>query len=85
MSPSSSSIRTVLSNFILTVCFEQWNIMYHSVIPTTILLNKDNVIQGYDFWKTDARTRVITRFFNIMLGKIDSKVFDFPQQKSRDL
>ncbi len=52
--------------------------MYQGMIPVKLLLDKSNIVQGYDFWGTDERTYVITRFFNIILGKIDAKVFDFP-------
>lgn len=66
----------------LTVCLAQWNIMYGSMLPTTVLLDKHDIVQGFDFWKTDSRTRVITRFFNVMVGKIKEEVFEFPQQAS---
>jgi hypothetical protein len=56
----------------------QWNIMFQGTIPAKILLDKNDVVQGYDYWGTEARTYVITRFFNIILGKIGSEVFDFP-------
>ena len=52
--------------------------MYEGAIPAVILLNENGIIQGYNFWGTDQRTYVITRFFNIILGKIDKDVFGFP-------
>ena len=52
--------------------------MFQGSIPAKLLLNKNNILQGYDYWGTEQRTYVITRFFNIILGKIDAKVFDFP-------
>ncbi|MCJ1403214.1 hypothetical protein MMC11_006437 [Xylographa trunciseda] len=55
-----------------------WNIMYQESIPVTLLLSQKNVVQGYDFWATNMRTYVVTRFFNILIGKIDAEVFDFP-------
>jgi hypothetical protein len=56
----------------------QWNIMFQGAIPAKILLDKNDVVQGYDYWGTELRTYAVTRFFNIILGKIDAKVFDFP-------
>jgi hypothetical protein len=52
--------------------------LFQGAIPAKILLDKNDVIQGYDYWGTDQRTYVITRFFNIILGTIGSEVFDFP-------
>jgi hypothetical protein len=59
-------------------CPIQWHILFQGAIPAKILLDKNDVIQGYDYWGTDQRTYVITRFFNIILGTIGSEVFDFP-------
>ena len=56
----------------------QWNIMFQGAIPAKILLDRNDVVQGYDYWGTELRTYAVTRFFNIILGKIDAKVFDFP-------
>ena len=63
-----------------TDCYfsSQWNIMFQGAIPAKILLDKNDIIQGYDYWGTELRTYAVTRFFNIILGKIDAKVFDFP-------
>ena len=34
---------------------------------------------GYDFWGKERRTKVVTRFFNIAVGKMNEEVFiDFP-------
>ena len=52
--------------------------MFHGAIPAKVLLDKNDVVQGYDYWSTNERTYVVTRFFNIILGKIDENVFDFP-------
>jgi hypothetical protein len=52
--------------------------LFQGAIPAKILLDKNDVIQGYDYWGTAQRTYVITRFFNIILGTIRSEVFDFP-------
>lgn len=52
--------------------------MYQGVIPVTVLLDQNNVIQGYDFWSKVRRTYVVTRFFNIIVGPINGNVFDFP-------
>jgi hypothetical protein len=64
---------------LLTV-FEQWDILYQGVMPVTVLLDKENVVQGYDFIGSETRARAITRFFNIILGPFGSDVFDFPCQ-----
>lgn len=52
--------------------------MFQGVVPATILLNADNIIQGYDFLGLETRAFTTTRFFNIILGQIDSEVFDSP-------
>jgi hypothetical protein len=59
-----------------------WNIMYAGSIPTTIMVDDEGVIHGYDFWDTNLRTYVITRLFNIVTGKISKDVFAFPQPDS---
>lgn len=57
-----------------------WDILYQDSIPLTVLLDESNIIQGYDFLGPDTRARTITRFFNIIVGPVDSDVFDFPCQ-----
>ena len=52
--------------------------MYQGVVPVTVRVNADNTVTGYDFFAVDLRTRVITNFFNIILGEIDKTVFEFP-------
>ena len=52
--------------------------MFQGVMSTRVLLDKDEVVQGYDLWGPDSRTYVVTRFFNIIVGEIDAEVFDFP-------
>jgi hypothetical protein len=52
--------------------------MFQGAIPTRVLLDQDHVIRGYDFWAADARTYVVTRFFNIIVGTLNSDVFEFP-------
>ena len=37
------------------------------------------VLAGYDFWGLDQRTYVITRFFDVVVGKIAADVFVFPK------
>lgn len=56
----------------------QWEILYQGVILVTILLDEDNIVQGYDFVGKETRAHVITRFFNIIVGPVPSGVFDFP-------
>ncbi len=36
------------------------------------------VVVGYDFFSPERRTRVITRFFNIIVGETDRALFAFP-------
>ena len=59
----------------------QWNILYAGSIPTTVMVDSENVVHGYNFWAPDQRTYVTTRFFNIVTGKIPKDVFAFPQPK----
>ena len=54
--------------------------MYAGTIPATVLVDEQNIVQGYDFWSPNRRTYVITRFFNIAIGKIAADVFDFPER-----
>ena len=59
----------------------KWNILYAGSIPTTVMVDSENVIHGYEFWAPDQRTFVITRLFNIVTGKISKDVFAFPRPK----
>ena len=36
------------------------------------------MVVGYDYFAPDERTRVVTRFFDIVVGPIDQDVFEFP-------
>ena len=36
-----------------------------------------NIVVGYDFFSPVLRTRVVTAFFNIAVGPVPAKVFDF--------
>lgn len=57
----------------------QWNVLFGGSIPAIVYLDTNNVLLGYDFWGAERRTKVITRFFNIVAGKMDEKVFEnFP-------
>ena len=57
----------------------QWNFLFNDIVPTTVLVDEDNVIHGYDIWSPVLRTYVITRLFNIVVGEFSSEVFNFPQ------
>ena len=56
----------------------QWNIMYQGSIPVSVLLDQENVVQGYDFWATNTSVYVVTRFFNILVAMIGAEIFGFP-------
>ncbi|KAI9677498.1 MAG: hypothetical protein M1817_006452 [Caeruleum heppii] len=59
----------------------EWNILYQGVIPVTVLVDGDGddaVVVGYDLFSPNLRTRVITRFFNIVVGELRKELFDFP-------
>lgn len=59
----------------------QWNFLYANSISVIAYLDRDNLLIGYDFWGAERRTKVLTRFFNTAVGKIDAKVFgNFPCQ-----
>ena len=48
-------------------------------IPAIVYLDTNNVLLGYDFWGAEQRTKAVTRFFNIIVGKMDNQVFEsFP-------
>ncbi|KAJ9639322.1 hypothetical protein H2199_006355 [Coniosporium tulheliwenetii] len=57
-----------------------WNIMYGGGIPVTVYLDACNTLVGWDSFINGSRTRIITRFFNIVIGKLDPKYFCFPMQ-----
>ena len=54
--------------------------MYKDIIPVTVYLDASDTLIGYDFFRTESRTRVVTRYFNIVTGKLDAKFFGFPKQ-----
>lgn len=53
--------------------------MYQGSEPVTVYLNPGNVVVGYDFFDTTTRTGIVTRYFDIDVGLIDGRVFDFPE------
>lgn len=58
---------------------QSWNVLIGGSIPAIIYLDTKNVLLGYDFWGAERRTKVMTRFFNIVVGNMDEKVFkSFP-------
>jgi hypothetical protein len=60
----------------------QWN-FYFSNVPITAFVDAEGRVTRYDFWAPNERTFATTRFFNIIVGSIDRKVFDFPQAKNQ--
>ncbi|KAI4212355.1 MAG: hypothetical protein LQ351_004925 [Letrouitia transgressa] len=51
-----------------------WEIQYQGRIPVTVSVGSDGEVTGYDFFAVDLRTRVITKFFNIVLGEVEADV-----------
>ena len=47
----------------------QWKIFYDS-IPVTVFVDACDVIVGYDYFSPGLRTRVITEFFNTIVGPV---------------
>ena len=48
-------------------------------MPVIPYLDKADVVVKFDLSGAERRTKVVTVFFNIVLGDIDGKVFvDFP-------
>lgn len=61
----------------------KWNLLYAGTIPTTVFLDENNVLHGYDYWAPNERTYATTRLFNVVIGEIPKDVFDFPQPGKR--
>ncbi len=55
--------------------------MFEGSGPVTIYLDSDGTVIGYDFYDVTTRTGIVNRFFNIEVGKIDKRVFDFPKKE----
>jgi len=53
--------------------------MYQGSMPVTVYLDSDNEVVGYDFFDTSTRTRIVNRYFNIVVGELDGRLFDFPK------
>lgn len=56
----------------------QWEIIYQGALPVTILVDAENTVVGYEYFSPVQRTRVVTNFFNVILGEMGAEVFDFP-------
>ena len=56
----------------------QWNFLFADMIPVTVYLDDQTppVVQGFDFWGTEERTKVVTRFFAHKSGEIGKEVFE---------
>lgn len=52
--------------------------MYQGAIPVTVRVDSSNTVTGYDYFSVNLRTRVITNFFNIIVGEVEAGTFDFP-------
>jgi hypothetical protein len=62
----------------LIIC--QWKIVYENSGPVTVYLDSSGTLVGYDFYDVTTRTGIVNRFFNIRVGEIDERVFDFPKK-----
>ncbi|KAF4636752.1 hypothetical protein G7Y89_g1332 [Cudoniella acicularis] len=58
-----------------------WKTVYENSGPVTVYLDSSGTFVGYDFYDVTTRTGIVNRFFNIELGKIDKRVFDFPKKE----
>lgn len=57
----------------------KWHLLYGDAVSVTAYLDKENTFVGFDFWGSTRRTKVLTRFFNIVVEDIDVHFFDrFP-------
>jgi len=59
----------------------QWKIVFEGSGPVTVYLDSDGTVIGYDFYDVTTRTGIVNRFFNIEVGEIDKRVFDFPKEE----
>lgn len=75
---ASNSVFSGLTDTAMNGKVATWSIMYHGQLPVTVYINSCNVIVGYNYFSPIRRTRAVTEFFNIIVGPIDSSVFDFP-------
>ena len=55
--------------------------MFEGSGPVTVYLDSDATVIGYDFYDVTTRTGIANRFFNIEVGEIDKRVFDFPKER----
>ena len=63
----------------------QWNFLFGGSLPATLLVDSKGIIHGWDYWATNERTFAMTRLFNIVIGEIPSKVFQFPTPSNGEL
>ena len=54
--------------------------MYQNEIPVTIFVDACDTVVEYDYFSPGLRTRVVTEFFNILVGPVPDEVFKWPQQ-----
>jgi hypothetical protein len=59
----------------------EWKIVYENSGLVTVYLDSSGTVVGYDFYDVSTRTGLVNRFFNIVLGKVDEKVFHFPKEE----
>lgn len=53
----------------------KWHLLYGDSVSVTVYLDKENTFLGFDFWGPSRRTKVLTRFFDVVVGQIDANVF----------
>ena len=61
----------------LTNLNPKWSILYQNAIPVTVFVDTCNTVVGYDYFSPGLRTRVVTEFFNIAVGPVPAKIFEF--------
>jgi hypothetical protein len=59
----------------------QWKIVYENSGSVTLYLDSSCTVAGYDFYNVTTRAWIVNRFFNIEIGEIDARVFDFPKKE----
>lgn len=57
-----------------------WKILHNKIDPVTVYLDTSATVMGYDFYDVSTRTGIVTRFFDIQVGAVDGRVFDFPEE-----
>jgi hypothetical protein len=59
----------------------QWKIVCENSGSVTFYLDSSCAVAGYDFYNVTTRAGIVNRFFDIEIGEIDARVFDFPKKE----